>query len=168
MWWLQCYQLCCKTKHRFKVQICELLGISHLAVKKVKIDNNKLTTIQEHLLCCNYSPSYEEFSVLTRESNDFKLKIMEILLIAFDKPCLNKMDFSLPLRLFWYNISSYHMMFYHIIWCTSITLCVYNCCLFSFQYYVTIFVCYQKQNVWAFNIILGWPWKQWLLKASHT
>ena len=112
---MQCYQLCCKTKHHFKVQICELLGISHLAVKKVKIDNNKLTTIQEHLLCCNYSPSYEDFSVLTRESNDFKLKIMEILLIAFDKPCLNKVDFSLLLGLFWYNISGYYMMFYHII-----------------------------------------------------
>ena len=34
-------------------------------------------------------------------------------------------------------------------------LCVYNCRLFSFQYYVTIFLFYQKQNIWAFNIILG-------------
>ena len=37
-----------KTKHHFKVQICEHLGISHLTGKKVKIDNNKLTAIQEH------------------------------------------------------------------------------------------------------------------------
>ena len=42
-----------KTKRHFNVQICEHLGISHLAEKKVKIDNNKLTAIQEHLLCCN-------------------------------------------------------------------------------------------------------------------
>ena len=55
-----------KTKRHFKVQICEHLGISHLTEKKVKIDNNKLTAIQEHLLCCNYSPSFEDFSILTQ------------------------------------------------------------------------------------------------------
>ena len=38
-----------KTKCHFKVRICEYLDISHLAGKKVKIDNNKLTVIQEHL-----------------------------------------------------------------------------------------------------------------------
>ena len=64
------------------------------------IDNNKLTVIQEHLVCCNYSPSFEEYSILTRESNDFKLKIMQGLLIAHDKPFLNNADFSLPLELF--------------------------------------------------------------------
>ena len=131
-----------KTKRHFKVRICEHLGISHLTGKKVEIDNNKLTAIQEHLLCCNYSPLYEVFSILTRESNDFKLKMMESFLLTRDKPCLNKVDSSLPLELFWYNISDYHM-FYHIIWCPSITLCIYNCRLFSF-YYVTIFVFYQK------------------------
>ena len=47
-----------KTKHHFKVQICEHLGISHLTGKKVMIDNNKLKAIQEHLLCFNYSPSF--------------------------------------------------------------------------------------------------------------
>ena len=89
-----------KTKRHFKVRICEHLDISHLTEKKVKIDNNKLTVIQEHLLCCNYCPSFEDFSILTRESNDFKLKIMESLLIARDKPILNKADSSLPLELF--------------------------------------------------------------------
>ena len=53
-----------------------------------------------HLLCCNYSPSYEDFSIWTRESNDFKLKIMESLLIARGKPVLSKADSSLPLELF--------------------------------------------------------------------
>ena len=88
------------TKRHFKVRICENLGILHPTGKKVKIDNNKLTAIQEHLLHCNYSPSFEEFSILTRKSNDFKLKIMESLLIARDKPILNKADSSLPLELF--------------------------------------------------------------------
>ena len=88
------------TKRHFKVRICEHLGIWHLSEKKVKVGNNKLTAIQEHLLCCSYSPSFEDFSILTRESNDFKQKIMENLLIARDKPILNKADSSLPLELF--------------------------------------------------------------------
>ena len=85
-----------KTKRHFKLRICEHLGISQLTDEMVKIDNNKLTTIQEHVFCCNYSPSFEDFSILTRESNDFKLKIMESRLIARDKPVLNKADSSLP------------------------------------------------------------------------
>ena len=89
-----------KTKHHLKVRICEHLGISHIAGKKVKIDNNKLMAIQEHLLCQNYSPSFEDFSILTWESTDLKLKIMESLLIARNKPILNKTDCSLPLELF--------------------------------------------------------------------
>ena len=56
--------------------------------------------------------SFEDFSILTRESNDFKLKNMESLLIACDKAVLNKADFLLTLGLFWHNISGYHMMFY--------------------------------------------------------
>ena len=89
-----------KTKRHFKLRICEHLDISHLIGKKVKIDTKKLTAIQEHLLCCNYSPSFEDFSILTRESNYSKLKIMESLLIARDKSILNKADSSLPLELF--------------------------------------------------------------------
>ena len=59
-----------KTKCHFKVRICKHLGISYLTEKKVKTNNNKLTAIQEHLLCHNYPPSFEDFSILTRESND--------------------------------------------------------------------------------------------------
>ena len=75
--------------------------------KKVKIDNRKLMAIQEHLLCCKYSPSFEDFSILTRESNDFKLKIMESVLIARDKSILNKADSSLHLDIqSYFNITS--------------------------------------------------------------
>ena len=87
-----------KTKHHFKVQICEQLGISHLTEKKVKIHNKKLMAIQEHLSCCNYSPSFEDFSILTRKSNDFKLKIMESLLIARYMTIINKADSSFTFR----------------------------------------------------------------------
>ena len=78
------------TKCHFKVSICGYLGISPLTEKKVKIDNNTLTAIQEHLLCCNYSASFEEFSILTRKSNDFNLKVIGILLIARDKRILTR------------------------------------------------------------------------------
>ena len=91
---------CGKTKRHFKVWICKHL-VFHISLKKkIMIDNSKLTVIQEYLVCCNYSPSFEEYSILTRESNDFKLKIMQGLLIAHDKPFLNNADFSLPLELF--------------------------------------------------------------------
>ena len=89
-----------KTKHHFIVRISEHLGISHLTGKKVKINNNKLTVIQEHLLCYKYCPSFEDFYILTGKSNDFKLKILESLLIARDKLVLNKADSSLSLKLF--------------------------------------------------------------------
>ena len=56
-----------KTKLHSEVRIYEHLGISDLTGKKLKIDNNKLTKIQEHLLYCNFSPSFEDFSILTRE-----------------------------------------------------------------------------------------------------
>ena len=103
-----------KTRRRFKVRNCEHLDISQVNGKKVKIDNNKLTAIQEHLFCCNYSPSFHDFSILTRESHDFKLKIMNRLPIVRDKPVIYKADASLRLELFWYNIRGYNMMFYHI------------------------------------------------------
>ena len=57
--------------------------------------------------------------VSSRESNDFILKITELLLTASNKSVLNKADSSLLLELFiiqhsLFNISGYHMMFYHI------------------------------------------------------
>ena len=48
----------------------------------------------------SFSTNTENFFILTRESNDSKLKMMESLLIARDKPILNKVDSSLPLELF--------------------------------------------------------------------
>ena len=128
-----------KTKRYFKVRICEHLGISHLTGKKVKIYNNRLTAIQEHLLCCNYSRSYKDFSILIRESNDFKSKIMESLLIARDKLCLKKADSSIPLELFWYNISGYSITSYdvHLSHCayTNIVCSVFNI-LLRFLYFI--------------------------------
>ena len=58
--------------------------------KSVKIVNNKLTAIQEHLLFHIKSPSFEDFFILATESNDFELKIMQSLLTEHEKFMLNK------------------------------------------------------------------------------
>ena len=90
-----------KTKRHFEVQICQYFVISHLTGENVRIDNNKLTEIQEHLLCCSYFPkTLLVLSFSTREGNNFKLKLMDGLLTARDNPVLNKADSSLSLELF--------------------------------------------------------------------
>ena len=101
-----------KTRQHFKVRICEHFGISHLTGKKVKISNNKLTVILEHLLCCNYSSSFEYFSILTRESKDFKLKIMESFVITCNEPVRTPVQ---ACSVHNHHVSSDHMMFHHII-----------------------------------------------------
>ena len=65
-----------KTKCHFNFQICEHLAISYFIGKKVTIDNLKLMAIEEHILCRNYRPFSEDFTILTRKSNDFELEIM--------------------------------------------------------------------------------------------
>ena len=121
--------------------------ISYLKISSVK--NKKVSVIEVILvrISCIQSkcgkmrtritPNTDTFHFSILTSNDLKLKVMESLLIARNKAVLNKADSSLPL-LFWCNISGYRIIFYHIIWCPSISLYVYNC-LFSFQYYVTSF-----------------------------
>ena len=53
-------------------------------------------TIQEHVLCCNYCPPFENGSIFTRKSNEFELEIMECLVLARNSPSLDKADSSLP------------------------------------------------------------------------
>ena len=60
-----------KTKRHLKVRISEHFGISALTGKNVK----KLHTIfhQRTLLLCDHTPSFDDFSIPTSESKDFKL-----------------------------------------------------------------------------------------------
>ena len=48
-----------KTKHHFKVRMCEHLGISTLTGKRVKVDDN--SAIKEHLLFLIHAPDFEDF-----------------------------------------------------------------------------------------------------------
>ena len=75
--------------------MCEHLGISALTVKRVKGDDD--SAIKEHLLFFSHTP---DFSILATNNNDFKVTLMESLLINRDHPPLNKNTQSLPLELF--------------------------------------------------------------------
>ena len=79
------------------VRIGEHIGISPLTKKKVK---PKGSAVSDHLLLCNHSPSFENFSVLTKENKKFLLELKESLLIMRDKPSLNRNIRSAPLYLF--------------------------------------------------------------------
>ena len=68
------------------LRIAEHIGISPLTRKKVK---PKGSAVSDYLLLCNHSPSFENFSVLTKENKKFLLELEEDLLIIRDKPSLN-------------------------------------------------------------------------------
>ena len=95
--WLQCY-LYDKTKRHFKGGMCEHLGVSTLTGKRLKADND--SALKQHHLFCNHSSSFDDFSILTSNNNDFKVTLMESVLINRDHPPLNKNRRSLPLELF--------------------------------------------------------------------
>ena len=52
------------------------------------------------MLVCNNIVYYEDFSVLAYETNDFRIKLQESILIHRDGPLLNKISESAPLTLF--------------------------------------------------------------------
>ena len=79
------------------VRIAEHIGISSLTRKQVKSKNS---SVADHLLFCNHSASYDDFSILTRENKKFLLEFKETLLIMRDKPSLSRNITSVPLYLF--------------------------------------------------------------------
>ena len=78
--------------------MCEHLGTSALTDKRVKGDDD--SAIKEHLLFCNHTPDFEYFSILATNNNEFKVTLMDSLLINRDHPASNKNKQSLPLHLF--------------------------------------------------------------------
>ena len=63
-------------------------------------NSHKTTAIKQHHLFCNYSSGFDDFSILASNNNDFKITLMESLLIDRDQPPLNNNRHSLPLELF--------------------------------------------------------------------
>ena len=68
-----------KTERHFKVRMCEHLGISAVTRKSVKSDDD--SALKKHLLFCNYTPDFEDFSILATNKKDFKVTLIESLLI---------------------------------------------------------------------------------------
>ena len=87
----------CECARHLNVRIGEHIRISPLTQKKVK---HKGSAVNDHWLLCNYFPSFENFSVLTKENKKFLLELKESLLIMRDKPSLNRNIRSAPLYLF--------------------------------------------------------------------
>ena len=87
-----------KTKRHFKVRMYEHLGISALTGKRVKGDDD--SAIKEHLLFWNHVPEFEDFSIVASNNNDFKVTLMESVLINRYHPPLNNNKQFLPLELF--------------------------------------------------------------------
>ena len=75
----------------------EHLEITTLTGKNVKIP--KKFAIFDHMLLDAHKASFDNFSVLLKESNAFKLHLKESLLISRDKPILNKIINSFPLEM---------------------------------------------------------------------
>ena len=76
----------------------EHLEILALTGKIVKSDDDSV--IKKHLLFCSHLSDFKNFSILTTNSNNFKITLMASLLINKDHPPLNKNKQSLPLELF--------------------------------------------------------------------
>ena len=79
------------------VRIGEDIGFSALTMKKVK---PKGSAVSDHLLLSIHSPSFENFSVVTKENKGFLLELKENLLVMRDKPSLNRNIRSAPSYLF--------------------------------------------------------------------
>ena len=77
-----------QTQRHFFVEASEHLGITPLTGKFVKMP--KKSAIFDHMLLDIHKASFDNFSILLKESNPFKLQLKESLLISRDKPILNK------------------------------------------------------------------------------
>ena len=87
-----------QTDRHLKVRSGEHIGISPLTFNKVKPSAE--SSVRDHLLLCDHSPSFDDFTILTHGNNKFLLETKESLLIKLIKPELNKNISSAPLYLF--------------------------------------------------------------------
>ena len=94
---------CCNTTYYgeseryFFVRASEHLGMTPLTGKWVK--NPKKSAIFDHILLKSHDASFEDFMILLKENNKFKLHLKESLLMKCDKPELNRNIYSYALEL---------------------------------------------------------------------
>ena len=102
------YELISRVVYKFQCGRCNSSYIGetdrHLKVRSPltfnKVKPSAESSVCDHLLLCNHSPSFDDFNILTHGNNKFLLEIKESLLIKLIKPELNKNISSAPLYLF--------------------------------------------------------------------
>ena len=87
-----------QTQRHFFVRASEHLGIMPLTGKFV--ETPKKSAIFYHMLLDSQKARFDNFSILLKESNPFKLQLKESFLISRDKPILNKNIYTFPFKLF--------------------------------------------------------------------
>ena len=70
------------------------IGVSSLTKKQVKPKNN---FVADHLLFCNHSASFDDFSSITRENKNYLQELKENLLIMRDQRPMIRNSISAPL-----------------------------------------------------------------------
>ena len=70
-----------KTKRHFYVRAAEHMGISHLTNKRLK--NVKQSAISDHMLTCVCNINFNNFTILSKDSNNMNLLIKESLVNPF-------------------------------------------------------------------------------------
>ena len=72
-----------KTECHLNVRSSEHIGISHLAGKRIE---SKPSAVSDHLLLHNHDVDSNDFAILCRENNGFRLLLKESFLISRDSP----------------------------------------------------------------------------------
>ena len=85
-----------KTKHNFKVKMCEDLVILAVARKRIKSDDD--SAIQKHFVFWNHLLDFKDFSILTTNNSSSKFTLLGSLSINKDHPPLNNNKQSLHLE----------------------------------------------------------------------
>ena len=75
------------------------MGILHLK-NKCRLKNVKQSAVSDHLLTSDCNINFNDFITLSKDYNNINLLIKESLLIAPDKPILNKTVKSSPLFIY--------------------------------------------------------------------
>ena len=86
-----------KNERHLNVRSSEHIDISHLTGKRIE---SKPSSVSDHLLLHNHDSDFNDFTILCRDNNGFRLLLKESILISRDSPVLNKNIASIPLLLF--------------------------------------------------------------------
>ena len=83
-----------RVERHFFVRASEHLGRTPLT--GMGVNNSKKSAIFDQILVKDHDASFEDFTILLKENNKFKLHLKQSLLIKCDKPELDKNIYSYP------------------------------------------------------------------------